>query len=140
MAIIGLFSTNQKSIAQTDSKEEIVLITGAASGIGKATAILFASKGYVVYATDKDTIKLNELKSSGCKTLFLDVTDETSIKKAVSTIESETKGVDILVNNAGYSQYGALEEVTIEAYKRQYEVNAAGAKCSILNTFARERL
>ena len=52
------------SFAQT---KKVVLITGAANGIGKATALAFAQKGYTTYATDKDTSQMQDLEAAGCK-------------------------------------------------------------------------
>jgi NADP-dependent 3-hydroxy acid dehydrogenase YdfG len=114
MAILGLFTflfkTGQVE-AQTSNKNITVLITGAASGIGKATAISFVKKGYTTYATDKDTTNMDELEKLGCKIKYIDVTIDGIMIEAVKAIEQETGGVDILVNNAGYGQNGVIEEL-----------------------------
>ena len=69
-----------------------VLVTGAASGIGRATALRFREAGYTVYATDRDTTRWGDLESAGCETLYLDVTDEASIVAARETIEAGAGG------------------------------------------------
>jgi len=106
---------------------QVVLVTGASSGIGKATAKLFAQRGYVTYATSIDTSnRLTELRAVGCRTAFLDVTDDKSMRVVVARIEREAGGVDILINNAGYGQNGVLEELPLDAIRRQFEVNVFG--------------
>jgi short-subunit dehydrogenase len=129
MAILGLISSLFGTVsveAQTSNNNKTVLITGAASGIGKATAIAFVKKGYKTYATDKDTSKMEELEKLGCKIKYLDVTIDDVMVDAVKAIEQETGGVDILVNNAGYGQNGVLEELSIDKIRRQFEVNVFG--------------
>lgn len=129
MAILGLISSLFGTVsveAQTSNNNKTVLITGAASGIGKATAIAFVKKGYKTYATDKDTSKMEELEKLGCKIKYLDVTIDSVMVDAVKAIEQETGGVDILVNNAGYGQNGVLEELSIDKIRKQFEVNVFG--------------
>jgi short-subunit dehydrogenase len=129
MAILGLISSLFGTVsveAQTSNNNKTVLITGAASGIGKATAIAFVKKGYKTYATDKDTSKMEELEKLGCKIKYLDVTIDSVMVAAVKAIEQETGGVDILVNNAGYGQNGVIEELSIDKIREQFEVNVFG--------------
>jgi NAD(P)-dependent dehydrogenase (short-subunit alcohol dehydrogenase family) len=130
MALVSTSMTAEAKPVTADIPAEgsrkTVLVTGAASGIGKETAIRFSNAGYLVYATDKDTLNLKALEARGCRTLYLDVTLEESIVEAVARINRETSGVDILVNNAGYGQNGTIEEVPIEAIKQQYDVNVFG--------------
>jgi short-subunit dehydrogenase len=111
------------SFAQT---KKVVLITGAANGIGKATALAFAQKGYITYATDKDTSQMQDLEAAGCKIKYIDVTIENVMVSAIKDIENETGGIDILVNNAGYGQNGVIEELSLDAIRRQFEVNVFG--------------
>ncbi|WP_428261210.1 oxidoreductase [Haliangium sp.] len=108
------------------SLPKVVLITGCSSGIGKATALRLHRAGYLVYATARRPETLGELAEAGCRTVALDVTDEASMASAVARIEAEHGAVDVLVNNAGYSQSGALEEVAIDAVRRQFETNVFG--------------
>jgi NAD(P)-dependent dehydrogenase (short-subunit alcohol dehydrogenase family) len=106
----------------------VVLITGCSSGIGKATALAAAARGHRVYATARDPESLRELAGGGrIRTLALDVTDTGSIGRAVASVLEEAGRLDVLVNNAGYGQYGAVEEVTAEEWRREFDVNLFGA-------------
>ena len=112
-------------MAETPSRA--VLVTGCSSGIGHATALRLAGKGWTVYATARRPETLAELEAGGCRTLALDVTDEDSMRTAVERVESEAGAVGVLVNNAGYSQSGTVEEVDLAAVRRQFETNVFGA-------------
>ena len=103
-----------------------VLITGCSSGIGRATALRLAGSGWTVYATARRPETIDDLKDAGCRTLALDVTDETSMQAAVAEVEREHGAVGVLINNAGYSQSGAIETVPVEAMRRQFETNVFG--------------
>ncbi len=89
-----------------DYSNTVALVTGASSGIGKATAIALKEAGFLTYATAPDAGKLEELRAKGCETLALDVTDGNSMREAVKTAERHNGAVQVLVNNAGYGQYG----------------------------------
>ena len=103
-----------------------VLITGCSSGIGQATARRLAAGGWTVYATARRPESIADLEAAGCRTLPLDMTDEDSMVAAVRTIEETHGAVGVLINNAGYSQSGAIETVTMEAARRQFETNVFG--------------
>ncbi len=103
-----------------------VLITGCSSGIGEATARRLAAGGWTVYATARRLEAIEHLKDAGCRTLALDVTDEASMRAAVDEVERAEGAVGVLVNNAGYSQGGAIEQVPLEAVRRQFETNVFG--------------
>ncbi|MGH3459026.1 oxidoreductase [Aeromicrobium sp.] len=104
-----------------------VIITGCSSGIGQATAARLARRGdWTVYATARRTDTLAELESAGCRTLALDVTDETSMVSAVDAVKTESGRIDALVNNAGYSQSGAAETLDVEDVRTQFETNVFG--------------
>jgi NAD(P)-dependent dehydrogenase (short-subunit alcohol dehydrogenase family) len=103
-----------------------VLITGCSSGIGRATALRLARADWTVYATARRVESIADLTETGCHTLALDVTDEQSMRAAVETVEQAEGAVGVLVNNAGYSQSGALEQVPMEAARRQFETNVFG--------------
>jgi short-subunit dehydrogenase len=100
-----------------------VLITGCSTGIGRATAERLAKRGLTVYATARKLESIEDLKSAGCRTLALDVTDEESMRAAVAAIEGP---VGALVNNAGYSQSGAVESIPMDELRRQFETNVFG--------------
>jgi NAD(P)-dependent dehydrogenase (short-subunit alcohol dehydrogenase family) len=103
-----------------------VLITGCSSGIGAATAVHLAAKGWIVYATARDVETLADLEAKGCRTLALDVTDEASCRAAVDAVAAAEGAVGVLVNNAGYSQSGAVESIPGERVRAQFDTNVFG--------------
>ena len=103
-----------------------VLITGCSTGIGRATAERLASAGFTVYATARKLEAISDLEAKGCRTLALDVTDEDSMRAAVTTVEEAEGAVGVLVNNAGYSQSGAVESIDIDEIRAQFETNVFG--------------
>jgi NAD(P)-dependent dehydrogenase (short-subunit alcohol dehydrogenase family) len=107
-----------------------VLITGCSSGIGKATALRLAQNrqqhGWTVWATARRKETLDELEAAGCNTLALDVTDETSMERAVRVVEATHGSVGVLINNAGYAQAGAVESVPMAQARRQFDTNFFG--------------
>lgn len=104
----------------------VVLITGASSGIGKATAKLLLAKGYKVYAGARRVENLKELEYLGGVIMPLDVTDEDSLRKAVEMVMEGSGRLDILINNAGYGAHGAIEDVPLAEARRQFDVNVFG--------------
>ncbi|MDP2314326.1 MAG: SDR family NAD(P)-dependent oxidoreductase [Pseudomonadota bacterium] len=108
------------------STPKVVLVTGAASGIGKSTAIHLAKAGYTVYASARSEAQLADLAAAGCRTVALDVADEASRVAAIARIAAEAGPVGILVNNAGYSQSGAVEEIPLDRWQRQFDTNVFG--------------
>ena len=103
-----------------------VLITGCSSGIGEATAKHLNRRGWTVYATARRRDALADLHEAGCHTLALDVTDEASMRHAVEEVQEREGAVGVLVNNAGYSQSGAIETVSMDAVRTQFETNVFG--------------
>ncbi len=102
------------------------LITGCSTGIGRATATRLAARGWTVYATARRSESIADLAGAGCRTLALDVTDESSMVAAVAAVEDEHGAVGALVNNAGYSQSGAVETLPINRLRAQMETNVFG--------------
>lgn len=100
-----------------------VLVTGASSGIGKATAIYLAQNGYNVYGAARRMEMLQTLKAHGVKPVQLDITKDESIVACIA----QTGNIDILVNCAGLGSYGALEDVPLAEAKNQLEINLFGA-------------
>lgn len=105
---------------------KIILITGASSGIGYQTAKQLALQGHKVYGAARRVNKITELQSVGVVPLALDITDSASIKTAVSTIIANEGRIDVVINNAGYGSYGAIEDVSLEEARRQFDVNLFG--------------
>lgn len=107
--------------------KKVVLITGASSGIGKATARQLLSDGYIVYGAARRVEKMSDLADEEVNIIKMDVTDDASMVRGVDRIIEEQGRIDVLVNNAGYGSYGAIEDVDITEAKRQFEVNLFGA-------------
>ena len=107
-------------------RPKTVLITGCSTGIGRATAERLLDAGHTVYATARHPEALGDLASRGAHTLALDVTDEASMSAAVDQVVAEQGAVGALVNNAGYSQSGALETLSMDDVRRQFETNVFG--------------
>ena len=108
-------------------EEKAVLITGASSGIGKATAKYFQAKGWNVIATMRTPEKEDELtKLENMLVTRLDVTDLESISTAIEVGIERFGKIDVLVNNAGYGTFGALESFPRETMMRQLNTNLIG--------------
>ena len=104
-----------------------ILITGASSGIGKATAEHFQENGWNVAATMRNTDDGTELSAlPNVLVTRLDVTDQLSIDEAVAAATDRFGQVDILLNNAGYGAYGPLEAFPMDRIQRQFDTNVIG--------------
>jgi NAD(P)-dependent dehydrogenase (short-subunit alcohol dehydrogenase family) len=122
---------NDNSDGRT-KRQQIALITGSSSGIGFETSLQLARNGIYTYATMRNLSKSQEIldiTKKEClplKVLTLDVTDEKSTQKAIDTVMYEQNRIDILVNNAGYSLVGALEQISMDEIKEEFETNFFG--------------
>lgn len=110
-----------------------VLITGAGSGIGRASAEHFAREGWRVFATARhpdaaaDLVALAREKGWALTVPALDVTSDESVARAVGDALGETGGrLDVLINNAGYFAFGSFEETTPDELRAQMETNVIG--------------
>ena len=121
------FSKMKLNQTGNPSMSQTILITGASSGIGKATAKLFQEKGWNVVATMRTPAKETELTAlDNVLVTRLDVLDSDSITQAVELGIKEFGKIDVLLNNAGYGAYGVLEATPTEKIKRQFDVNVLG--------------
>ncbi len=103
-----------------------IFITGSSSGLGRAAAKLFASKGWKVIASMRDPKKEKELgKISGVRLMTLDVTDPDQIESVAEQVVG-SGGVDVVFNNAGYGLAGALEGLTDDQIVRLVNTNMLG--------------
>jgi 3-oxoacyl-[acyl-carrier protein] reductase len=116
-----------------DFTQKIILVTGAAGGIGKAIAEKFASLGGTPIILDVDKQKGHKLaqniKGKGKKADFIpiDISDVKKIKPLVTNIMNKYKKIDILVNNAGICPINNYEKVDLEEWNRVLEINLTGA-------------
>lgn len=116
-------------------KNKVVLVTGSSRGIGKATIIEFASKGYNVVIdyieSDNEAFELKEYieNNYGVEALLIkcDVSDEVQVKEMVASAVEKFGKIDVLVNNAGIVFDRNFEDITIEEFERVLKVNVIGA-------------
>ncbi len=120
----------------------VVLITGASSGIGKETALLFQAKNWRVAAamrSPEDQPELQKIADLFC--VRMDVTDSSSVDSAVASVIERFGGIDAVVNNAGYALAGPFEAADESQIARQFDVNVFGLMnvCRTLIPHFRER-
>jgi len=115
-----------------DAKQKSVLITGATDGLGKALALLLAERGYRVFAAGRSPQKLAELeaiereKHLPLESIALDVCSDDSVHRAVTDVLARAPAIDVLVNNAGVNYTAAVEDLTMDAWRAQFETNFFG--------------
>ncbi|MEW5788506.1 MAG: SDR family NAD(P)-dependent oxidoreductase [Pseudomonadota bacterium] len=104
-----------------------VLITGCSSGIGAAAARALHQQGWRVFATARKDEDVDRLKAEGLDSLVLDLDDSASIRNAVAAVLEQTGGgLDALFHNGGFGQVGAVEDLTRDALRAQFETNLFG--------------
>lgn len=109
-----------------------VFITGAAAGIGRATALTFARKGWTVGGYDLDeaglTTLVSEVEAVGATAVVgrLDVTDADAFRDAVDDFVRQTGRLDVLVNNAGILLAGKFEDIDVARHQKEIDVNVRG--------------
>ncbi|MGN0485094.1 MAG: oxidoreductase [Lachnospiraceae bacterium] len=104
----------------------MALITGASSGIGLETALLFLNEGFKVYACARRLEQMETIRQKGGELVSLDLTSEESMEQCVHFVLEKEGHIDILVNNAGYGSCGSIEDIPMEEIRHQYEVNVFG--------------
>ena len=102
----------------------VVLVTGVSSGIGRATAQLFAQQGCQVFGTVRKLSKATPLP--GVQLIEMDVSDQGSVQRGIQSVMSSAKRIDVLVNNAGVAMLGAAEETSIDEAKWMFDTNVFG--------------
>ncbi len=115
-----------------NQKQHTVLITGASRGIGKATAQLFASKGYRVavnyHQSAQEAHQLVKELSRLCPTLAIkaDVSDRSQVDAMVKEVHNQWGPIDVLINNAGIAKQALFTDFTLEQWQRMFDVNVTG--------------
>ena len=109
-------------------KNKIIIVTGASSGIGRATATLLAKEGakVVLAARSKEAIEKLSGELDDALAVVTDMTQEKDIDNLISKTIEQYGRIDILINNAGQGIYGAIENVDIEKYRKIFELNVVG--------------
>src|ERR1700676_354636 len=112
--------------------QKVVLLTGATDGLGKAAAILLAEHGYHVFGAGRSAVKREELdplareRKLPLESLEMDVCDDESVRRAVESVYAKAGEVDVLINNAGTSYVACVEDMRMEDWRRQFEINFFG--------------
>ena len=120
-------TTNMKK-----EREKIAVVTGTSSGIGFETSLLLAKNKFRTFATVRNMEKAKDIRNVSDKgelplqVVELDVSSNKSVDDAIDRIYDESKKIDVLVNNAGYSLIRALEDLTMDEIKAQFETNLFG--------------
>jgi len=110
-------------------KNRSVLLTGCSTGIGRAAARMLKQRGWQVVATARKEEDLESLRSEGLEAVPMELAEAESVEAGFNTALEICGGVlGALVNNAGYGQPGALEDISRDGLRRQFEVNVLGAQ------------
>lgn len=117
----------------TSTSSPVAVVTGANSGIGRATALYLAQQGYRVFGTVRSLDKASKLQARAqelgvvVELIEIDVADDASVQRGFADIFRATDTVDVLVNNAGIGGNGVVEESTPQMYHDAFNVNVVGA-------------
>ena len=101
--------------------KKVCIITGGSSGIGKCTANALLKRGYTVYELSRSGITANSIHH-----ITVDVTDDVSVKTAITAVVIKEKHIDLLINNAGFGISGAVEYTELDDAEKQFNVNFFG--------------
>jgi len=128
------------------SNDRVVLITGASSEFGEACARHLSQKGYRVYGTSRNAsfdrkTDTQHLQGPAFKMIPMDVRETASVNEGVAYILDREGRIDVVVNNAGIAVAGAMEDMTVEDVKTQFETNCFGAVhvCQAVIPYMREQ-
>ncbi|MDP3559534.1 MAG: SDR family NAD(P)-dependent oxidoreductase [Legionellaceae bacterium] len=108
-------------------QNKTILITGCSSGIGHDAAIALMQRQHRVIAACRKIEDVQKLANAGLEVVQMDLNDSPSITSAFAEVLQKTGGrLDVLINNAGYGQAGALEDISRETLRQQFETNVFG--------------
>jgi NAD(P)-dependent dehydrogenase (short-subunit alcohol dehydrogenase family) len=128
----GAWLQADRSFDMAANAQEVVLITGGTDGLGKATAVHLAERGYRVIAAGRSASKRAELTELGktrslpLSTVEMDVCSDASVNAAVQSVIDSYGAIDVLINNAGVGYMAVVEELQMEDFKQQFETNVFG--------------
>ena len=114
-------------------RESVAVVTGSSTGSGFETSLLLAKNGFFTYATMRNLNKSTRIKEIAknenlpLEVLELDVTNDKSVANTIDIIGNRHQRIDVLVNNAGYEHHGAVEELSMDEIRAQFETNFFGA-------------
>ena len=106
----------------------VAIITGAASGFGFGLSKELLAKGWVVYATDRDSAALSVIESAGAIARRMDVTIDKDVNDLVKEVIADQGRIDLMVANAGYGTFASIEETTPEEVQNLFAVNVFGVE------------
>ena len=107
--------------------DKVAVVTGASTGIGRATARMLKARGWRVFPTARSRTDLDLLRGEGFQPVELDLADSDSVEYAAKEVLELSQGIlGAVVNNAGYGQPGALEDLSRSAVRKQFETNVIG--------------
>lgn len=119
--VVSEKALNRFNTSYMDKRNKVILITGASSGFGKATAELLAAKGHTVYGTSRNAQSHNAIHF-----LVMDVRDRQAVRDGIKQIVEACGRLDVVINNAGMGIGGALEMATDEEISLQMGTNFKG--------------
>lgn len=128
---VALSLVTFRTLCAGDSINKTIVITGGMTGIGYEIADAFADRGWNVWVTTRDAKKYKSTKKF--RVLEVELTDVSSIQKAISRVYKDNRRIDVLVNNAGYGLLGPVEAISTDEIKKQLDVNVV-ATISMINT------
>jgi NAD(P)-dependent dehydrogenase (short-subunit alcohol dehydrogenase family) len=119
----------------TELVNQVVLVTGCSTGIGRAVVRELKARGHRPFATARKVESVADLGADGIETLRLDVTEPGSIRAAVASVVERAGRVDVLVNNAGVNAFGPIAELPLEELRSVLETNVVGLVAAMQAVF-----
>ena len=113
-------------MSETTSDTKIAIVTGAATGIGRAIAVALHREGYVVAAIGRRRDSLEATRKDGLQPYACDIGDEKQVNDTAAPVLSDLGRIDVLINNAGIIRVGMLEDMAVDSIDDQLQINLAG--------------